>query len=56
MTWSTLATYFPEYMQWVVQTYGPLPEGPIDQGEYELYRLAYEDHLRTTVGLDVRPS
>ncbi len=31
-----------EFIQWVVQREGPLPEGPIQQAEYERLASAYE--------------
>jgi hypothetical protein len=29
MTWREIAERYPEFVQWVVQTFGPLPEGEV---------------------------
>lgn len=41
MTWKDVAQRYPEFVQWVVQTLGPLPEGPVKQADYERFRAAY---------------
>lgn len=40
-TWRDLATVHPEFVQWVVQTYGPLPEGEVKEEDYERYRQEF---------------
>ena len=41
-TWKDLAKAHPGFVQWVVQRFGPLPEGPIVQADYERYVAEYE--------------
>jgi hypothetical protein len=43
MTWKELAVRYPEFVQWCVQKYGPLPEGPIDHRDYAMFMLAYKE-------------
>lgn len=49
ITWKELAAEFPEFVQWVVQKYGPLPEGPVSEEEIirytEEFRATLEAHL-----------
>lgn len=40
-TWKELAPMYPEFVAWVVQRYGPLPEGPIEQELYDRATDAY---------------
>lgn len=41
ITWKILAAARPEFVQWVVQREGRVPEGPIDDAEYSRLRRAY---------------
>ncbi len=41
MTWRQIAQRYPEFVQWVVQTFGPLPGGEVQQADYERYADAY---------------
>lgn len=41
MTWRELSVSHPEFVQWVVAWRGPLPEGLIEQSDYEFYATAY---------------
>jgi hypothetical protein len=41
LTWRLLAAAYPEFTSWVVQTQGPLPEGPVEEKEYERLRAMY---------------
>ena len=42
--WNAVAALYPEFVQWLVQTYGPLPEY-VDTSTYEHYRDAYMHSL-----------
>jgi hypothetical protein len=42
ITWNDVAYQHPEFVAWVVQRYGPLPEGPVIEEDYERYRTAWE--------------
>jgi hypothetical protein len=41
-TWRDVATRHPEFVQWVVATFGPLPDGPVTQQDYDRYAAAYK--------------
>ena len=41
MTWRDLAVRFPEFVQWIVAKFGPLPEGEVKQEDYERFTLAW---------------
>jgi hypothetical protein len=41
ITWRVLAVYYPEFVEWIVQRHGPLPEGGIVQADYERFRDEY---------------
>ena len=45
MTWSQLAEHYPEFVAWVVQKFGPLPEGPVKEADYNRFKAAYEKEL-----------
>jgi len=45
VTWKELAALggdFTQFVQWIVQTHGPLPDGNIQQADYERYKQLYE--------------
>lgn len=46
LTWKDLVYKFPDFgppfVAWIVQRYGPLPDGPIKEEDYERFRAAYE--------------
>ena len=42
MTWKDVAANYPEFVQWVVARFGPLPDGPIQQEDYERFAAAYQ--------------
>lgn len=42
MTWNDIAVQFPEFVQWVVITQGPLPDGEVRQEDYDKFRTAYQ--------------
>lgn len=41
MTWKDLAKSYPEFVQWIVQKFGPLPEGEISADDYNRYADAW---------------
>lgn len=41
MTWQDIAVAYPEFVQWIVATQGPLPEGEVKQDDYEKFRNLY---------------
>ena len=43
MEWRDLAVSYPEFVQWIVQKYGPLPDGEVKEEDYNKYKEAYED-------------
>jgi hypothetical protein len=42
MDWRDVAVAYPEFVQWIVAKFGPLPDGPVRQADYEKFRTAYE--------------
>lgn len=46
MTWHDLAVRYPLFVQWAVARHGPLPDGEIQQSDYE--RLAAEYQAETS--------
>lgn len=40
-TWKELAVHFPEFVQWIVQRYGGVPEGPIKREDYLRFQTEY---------------
>lgn len=41
MTWREVAMQHPAFVEWIVQTKGPLPEGEVNSGEYQRYAHEY---------------
>lgn len=41
-TWAEFARIYPEFVQWIVQRFGPLPEGNVREADYDRYKAAYE--------------
>ena len=54
LTWRDVAVLDPEFVQWVVQRFGPLPEGPVRPRDHKKYLAAFNDYrrgvARATVG------
>ena len=48
MTWRDIAGRYPEFVQWVVQRFGPLPEGEVRREDYERFARAYERETRAS--------
>jgi hypothetical protein len=42
LSWEDLAKIYPEFVQWVVQRFGPLPDGPVLEEDYDRFKDAYE--------------
>jgi len=42
MTWRDIAARYPEFVQWIVQRHGGLPDGPVEQADYERYSAEWE--------------
>lgn len=41
-TWRDVAASYPEFVQWVVATFGPLPDGEVTEEDWVRYKDAYE--------------
>lgn len=42
-TWRDVAVAHTAFVQWVVQTHGPLPEGPVNEEHYNALKREWED-------------
>jgi hypothetical protein len=42
MTWHDIAVRYPDFVQWAVQTHGPLPDGEVSEDDYERLALDYK--------------
>lgn len=42
MTWKELAEALPEFVAWIVQRHGGVPEGPITEDDYNRFKAEYE--------------
>lgn len=40
-TWNDVTAIVPEFVQWIVQKHGPLPEGQVDLELYAEYLTEY---------------
>ena len=45
-TWAELAVAFPEFVQWVIQTYCPMPDDTVKREDYEIYSTVYRSMQR----------
>lgn len=43
MTWNDLAVAAPEFVQWIVARYGPLPDGDVDEADFNRFAMIYHD-------------
>lgn len=41
-TWNQLAKVFPEFVQWIAATHGPLPEGTVTDEDWSRFKAEYE--------------
>lgn len=42
MTWNDVAAAHPDFVQWVVARFGPLPDGEVTADDYSRFKSAYE--------------
>jgi hypothetical protein len=42
MEWRELVAIQPDFVQWIVQRHGGLPEGPIKEDDYNRLKAEYE--------------
>ena len=40
--WRTVAVLMPEFVQWIVQRFGPLPDGEVRREDFERFAAEYE--------------
>lgn len=45
MTWKDVAAKYPEFVQWIVQTHGPLPDGAVKQEQFDELTDQYRHYL-----------
>ena len=45
MTWEDVAVQYPEFVQWVVQKFGPLPDGEVKKEDYNRFTLAFAEAM-----------
>lgn len=45
VTWKKIARAYPEFVQWVVQTYGPVGDGEVDPEHYQRMVRAYNNYI-----------
>lgn len=43
MTWNDIAIHFPEFVAWCVANDGPLPDGPVQESDYNRLKAAFEE-------------
>lgn len=43
ITWRQMVPIFPQFVQWIAQTVGPLPEGNVQKEDYERFKALYEE-------------
>ena len=55
MTWRDIAARYPEFVQWIVQRHGGLPDGPVEQADYERYSAEWESREDVSYGGDGTP-
>ena len=46
-TWREIAAVSPQFMEWIVQKYGPLPEGPADAESIKKYMTDYDKEMHS---------
>jgi hypothetical protein len=42
MTWKDVAARYPEFVSWLVQTHGPLPDGDVEEEEFTRFANEYQ--------------
>ena len=43
MTWNDIALQHPEFVEWTIAKFGPLPDGEVQEADYERFRAAYRN-------------
>ena len=51
-TWKDVAVLQPAFVQWIVQRFGPLPDGGIVPDDYDKYVTAYREVADGTADVD----
>lgn len=46
LSWKDLASAYPEFVTWIVQRYGGVPEGKVKESDYNKYVAAYQENQR----------
>lgn len=41
-TWKDIALFYPHFVQWIVQKYGSVPDGPATEEDYDRFKVEYE--------------
>ncbi|MGB9113508.1 MAG: hypothetical protein WCF24_12380 [Acidimicrobiales bacterium] len=47
MTWKDIAQIYPEFVEWIEQRCGPLPDGNVKRADYEELVVRYEMERKT---------
>jgi len=47
-TWREVAVVLPEWVQWIVAKYGPMPDGPVLKEDWERWGKAYTEAHQIT--------
>jgi hypothetical protein len=42
VSWKDVAVHYPEFVQWIVAKFGPLPDGEVNRADYEWFAEAYQ--------------
>lgn len=42
-TWKEFAWIYPQFVQWIVQKYGGVPDGQVKREDYERFRREFLD-------------
>lgn len=45
MIWNDIAVRYPEFTEWVVAEHGPLPDGEVEEADYERLADEYRHYL-----------
>ena len=43
MTWNDVAEVYPEFVQWIAQTQGPLPDGEVRKADFDKFAAKYRE-------------
>ena len=45
MSWHDVARVRPQFVQWIVQRFGPLPDGEVEREDYARFVNAYSEEV-----------